>query len=104
MSDRRHKTVAAPDDCGDVSVAGLAIVEHPAQRCYTDLEITFFDKGIGPDLGDQLRLADDLAGAFDKSDQEIESATADRHGLVIFQQQSSWPEQPERTEGDLVLG
>ena len=103
-SDRRDKAIAASDDRRDVSVAGLVICQGTTQRGNTDLEIALSDEGLGPDLRDQLRLADDLARAFDKSDQEIEGATADRDGLATFQQKSSCPEQPERTKGYFELG
>ena len=103
-SDRRDKAIAASDDRRDVSVAGLVICQGTTQRGNTDLEIALNDEGLGPDLRDQLRLADDLARAFDKSDQEIEGATADRDGLATFQQKSSCPEQPERTKGYFELG
>ena len=100
----RDKAIAASDDRRDVSVAGLVICQGTTQRGNTDLEIALSDEGLGPDLRDQLRLADDLARAFDKGDQEIEGATADRDGLATFQQKSSCPEQPERTKGYFELG
>ena len=83
-SDRRDKAIAAPDDRGDVSGAGLAIRQDTAQSGNTDLEIIFSDKGLRPDLRNQIRLAHDFARAFDKSDQEIEGATAERNGLVTL--------------------
>ena len=81
-SDRRDKAIAASDNRGDVSVAGLATRQETAQRGNTDLEIAFSDEGLGPDLRNQLGLAHDLARAFHKRDQEIEGATADRDGLT----------------------
>ena len=60
--------------------------KRAAQRGNMELEIAFDDEGMGPDPRDQLRLADQLAGTFDESDQEIESATAETDGLVTFQQ------------------
>ena len=103
-SDRRDKAIAASDNRGDVSVAGLATRQDTAQRGNTDLEIAFSDEGLGPDLRNQLGLAHDLAGAFHKRDQEIEGATADRDGLVTFQQKSSCLEQPKRTKEYFEVG
>jgi hypothetical protein len=83
-SDRRDKAIAAPDDRRDVSVAALVMCQGTTQRGNTDLEIALSNEGLGPDLRNQLRLADDLARAFHKSDQEIEGATADRDRLATF--------------------
>jgi hypothetical protein len=104
LSDRRDKAIAAPEYRGDISVAGLAIRQGTSQRANTDLEIAFIDESLGPDLRNQLRLGHDLARAFHKSHQEVEGATGDTDGLVIFQQKSSCPEQPERTKGYFGLG
>jgi hypothetical protein len=103
-SDRRDKAIAAPDDRRDVSVAALVICQGTTQGGNTDLEIPLSDEGLGPDLRKQLRLADYLARAFHKSDQEIEGATADRDGLATFQQKPSCREQPELTKGYFELG
>jgi hypothetical protein len=103
-SDRRDKAIAASDNRGDVSVAGLAARQDTAQRGDTDLEIAFSDESLGPDPRNQLGLAHDLAGAFHKRDQEIEGTTADRDGLVTFQQQSSCLEQSKRTKEYFELG
>src|SRR6202040_5661 len=73
------------------------------QRGNIELEIAFDDEGIRPNLCDQLRLADNLAGTCGESDQEIESATAETYGCVPFQQQPSCREQPEGTKGNLVI-
>jgi hypothetical protein len=100
MSDRRHKTIAAPGDRGNVSVTALAIRKRAAERPNMNLEIALSDETMGPDFCDQLALADQLTGTFGKSDQEIESTIADTDGLVAFEQQSSCWEQPEVTKGD----
>src|SRR5438067_6222405 len=83
-SDGRDKTTAASADSGDVPVAGLAVRQGAAQRGNMELQIAFDDGDMGPDPRDQLRLADHLAGMFDESDQEIESATAEMDGLVTL--------------------
>jgi len=103
-SDRRDKAITAPEDRRDVSAAGLTIHQGAPQRGNTNLEIALSDERLGPYLRDQLRFADNLARTFHESDQEIEGATADRDGLVTFQQKSSCPEQPERTKGYFELG
>jgi hypothetical protein len=103
-SDQCDKAIAAPDDRGDVPVAALAIRQGTTQRGNTYFEIAFSNEGLGPDFRNQLRLADDFAGAFHKSDQQIEDATADRDGLAAFQQKSPCPKQPEGTKGNFDLG
>ena len=103
LSDRCDKTIAASGDRGDVPVTALAVRERAAQLSNMELEIAFDHEGMGPNLCDQLRLADQLAGTFDEGDQEIESATAETHGRVPFQQQPLCREQPEGTKGNLVI-
>ncbi|RXH24169.1 hypothetical protein XH99_29290 [Bradyrhizobium nanningense] len=43
-------------------------------------------------------LADQLAGAFKQSNQDFQSATSDRHRLVIFQQKELRSKQAKRSE------
>jgi hypothetical protein len=44
-----------------------------------NLQIRFFHERCWPGSGDQLLLADYLAGAFDQSGQDVEGATAQPH-------------------------
>ncbi len=46
------------------------------------------DNGVGPDGGDQIILADDLAAPRDQGHQDVERAAADAHGDAVAQQQA----------------
>jgi hypothetical protein len=50
------KAVAAPGDGRDISNAGVAVAQRPAQRTDLELKIAFLDNGTGPSAGDQLSL------------------------------------------------
>lgn len=66
-----------------------------------NLETALSHEGVRPDLRGQLSLANYLARAFGKSDQEIERTAADADRLVLFEQESSRREQPKATKGDI---
>src|ERR1700730_1036231 len=83
---------------GSRPIMGWRSRRTDSEMTNTDLEIAFVDEGIGPDLCAQLSLADPLTAAFNKSDQEIEGATAEADGFVSFQQQPLSRQQPEATK------
>ena len=43
-------------------------------------------ENIGPNASHQVLLADQLSVAFKQSNQDFQSATSERHGLVAFRQ------------------
>jgi hypothetical protein len=45
-------------------------------------EICLLDESVRPSPGDEFLLADDLAGAFDQSDQNVECPTAEPNGAL----------------------
>src|SRR6516165_4868130 len=63
-----------------------------------DREVGRLDKDIGPNARHQLLLADKLAATFKQSNQDLQSATSEGHGLVALPQkklrrmQAEWPE------------
>ena len=97
---RRDEIVAASRNGGDVAIAALAVAEGAAQRADLDLQVCFFDEGFRPGSGDQLLLADHLAGALDQSGQDVEGAAAEPHRLVALEQEPLRCEEPERAKRD----
>ena len=63
-----------------------------------EAQAAFVDRHVGPDPGEQIGLADDLAGAFGEGDEDVESAAADVNRYAIPFQQPFVREQPECAE------
>jgi hypothetical protein len=76
----------------------VAIAERPAQRRDVNSEARFFDKGIGPDAGEQLLLAQHLAWLLHQRDQDIAGAATQSDGRVALQQLTSADKQTKRAE------
>ena len=100
--DRCDKAVAAPRNVGDVALAALAIAERAPQSGNVDLEIALFHEDVGPDAVEQLLLAQNLAGPFEQSDEDITCPTAEMNRLVAVQQELLRGKQPEAVERNLV--
>jgi hypothetical protein len=64
--DRRHETIAASRNGGDVSAARLAFTRRATQCAVIDLEIALLDNGVGPNARCQLVLADQLSRSLDQ--------------------------------------
>ncbi|MEI9887627.1 MAG: hypothetical protein WDN08_14225 [Rhizomicrobium sp.] len=69
-----------------------------------DPQADLFDKGAGPDLGDQFPVADDLAGVLDQDRQDVEGAGAQLDRLIALLEYAFRGKQPERPESDDVPG
>ena len=68
-------------------------------------EIRLLDENVRPRPGDEFLLADDLAGAFDQSVQNVECPTAEPNGCIALQQHALRRKEPERPESeDLSAG
>lgn len=98
--DRRHEAIPSPGDGSQVPVAATSVTERSTQRGDLNLEIALLDEGMGPDAGHEVALADQLAGALDQRDQDVQGAAAQTHGLAGFQQESPCREEIEWPEGD----
>src|SRR5262245_16343472 len=61
-------------------------------------EVGGLDENIGPNASHQILLADHLSVALKQSNQDFQSATSERHGLVAFQQKELRSEQAKRSE------
>ena len=69
-----------------------------------DAEVALLDEGVGPDFPHQVVLADQLAARFDQRNQEVEGAAPEPHRLVAFDEQLPRRIEPERPEGQTVIG
>ena len=61
-------------------------------------EVGGLNENIGPNSSHQVLLADQLSVAFKQSNQDFQSATSERHGLVAFQQKELRSKQAKRSE------
>ena len=61
-------------------------------------EVGGLNENIGPNASHQILLADQLSVAFKQSNQDFQSATSERHGLVAFQQKELRSKQTKRSE------
>ena len=96
--DRRHQCVAAAWCIDDVAGTRSSVAQCLAQRCHVEAQAAFVDRHVGPDPGEQIGLADDLAGAFGEGDEDVESAAADVNRYAIAFEQPFVREQPEWAE------
>jgi hypothetical protein len=69
-----------------------------------DGEVRRFDEDIGPNPSHQVLLADQLTATFKQSNQELQSATSDRHGLIAFKQKKLRRKQAKRSERNFRWG
>ena len=82
----RDEAVSLPLARLDEPPAVLPIAEHPPEGGHLELEVAFHDVGVGPDPGEQLGLADPLAGPFEQGEEDVEGAASDADGPARFQQ------------------
>src|SRR5260370_5471470 len=93
--------MVTPSRNGDhVTVAAVAVAEGGAQGAHLNLQVRLFDERLRPGSGDQLLLADHLAGAFDQSSQNVKGAAAEPHRLVALEQEPLRCKEPVRAKRD----
>ncbi|UWU73526.1 hypothetical protein N2603_25945 [Bradyrhizobium huanghuaihaiense] len=61
-------------------------------------EVGGLNENVGPNASHQILLADQLSVAFEQSNQNFQSATSERHGLVAFQQKELRSKKAKRSE------
>src|SRR5438270_8888550 len=61
-------------------------------------EVGGLNENIGPNASHQILLADQLSVALKQSNQDFQSATSKRHGLVAYQQKELRSKQAKRSE------
>src|SRR5215469_7949077 len=75
-----------------------AIAQRATQCGHVDRQVGRFDKDIGPNARHQLLLADQLTAAFKQSNQDLQGAASEGHGLVALPQKKLRRKQAERPE------
>jgi hypothetical protein len=95
---RRDEAVTAAGNIGDVAGAGLAVAQRLAERADVHLEIGLLDERARPDAREEILLADNLVGALDQRDQDVERPAAEPKGRVALQQHALRRKKPERPE------
>src|SRR4029079_829927 len=100
---QRGDEIVAPSwDSDDVAMAALAVAQATAQSADLNLQIRFLDDRLRPGSVYQFLFADDLAGAFNQSGQDVEGATTEPHWFVALEQQPLLCKEPERPKRDRV--
>ncbi|MNH32648.1 hypothetical protein D3C79_931050 [compost metagenome] len=85
---RRDEAVPALGHGDDVALAGLTVAERLAQRGHVHPQVDVFDHAVGPDPGDQLLLADHVAGVLKQDQQDVHGAPPQAQRLVGLHHQA----------------
>src|ERR1700739_4440005 len=75
-----------------------AIAQRATQCGHVDRQVGRLDKDIWPNPSHQVLLADQLAAAFEQSNQDLQSTAPEWYGLVAFQKKKLRWKQAERPE------
>src|SRR6202158_1634309 len=71
LVDRRYKAVTAFGDGFDVLAATVPLAQQLAQNKDVLVEVSFLDKGVGPDPLDQVVFVHQATGAFDQQEKGL---------------------------------
>src|SRR5712692_4352360 len=106
VSDRdpRDEPVTLPRARLQIAAAVPPVTKGPPQGGDLELQISFDDVGAGPDAGDQLFLADKLAGSLEERDQDFQRATAETNRRLAVEQEPPAGKQAEGAEREAALG
>src|SRR6516162_6902935 len=96
--DRGDEAVATSGDVHDEPMPVAAIAQRATQCGHVDRQVGRLDEDVGPNARHQLLLADQLTAAFKQSNQDLQSATSEGHGLVALPQKKLRRKQAERPE------
>src|SRR5215471_4745062 len=96
--DRGDEAVATSGDVDDEPMPVAAIAQRATQCGHMDRQVGRLDEDIGPNARHQLLLADQLAAAFKQSNQDLQRATSEGHGLVALPQKKLCRKQAKRSE------
>src|SRR5262249_55966975 len=83
---RGDEAVATPGDVDDEPMPVPAITQRATQGGHMDREVGRLDEDIRPDPSHQVLLADQLTAAFKQGNQDFQSPTPERYGLVALPQ------------------
>src|SRR5580700_10739718 len=98
--DSRNETVASSRNGGDESPPALTVAKSAAQSAHLNLQIRFFHEHLLPNSGYEFLFADNLAGAFDQSGQDVKRAVAEPRWRIALEQEPLRYKEPERAKGD----
>ncbi len=82
----------------------MAVAKRPSDQGHLRPEVTLIDGNARPDAGEQFFLGDDLAGALDQNNQEVERTHPDVNGPVGFEQKMRRGPQAKRPKSDCTIG
>src|ERR1700688_4335628 len=98
--DWRNETVASSRNGGDESPPALTVAKGAAQSADLHLQIRFFHERLLPNSGHEFLFADNLAGAFDQSCQDVKRAVAEPRWRIALEQEPSLYKELKRSKGD----
>ena len=98
--DWRNETVASSRNVGDESPPALTVAKGAAQSADLHLQIRFFHERLLPNSGHEFLFADNLAGAFDQSCQDVKRAVAEPRWRIALEQEPLRYKEPKRAKGD----
>jgi hypothetical protein len=98
--DWRNETVASSRNVGDESPPALTVAKGAAQSADLNLQIPFFHERLLPNSGYEFLFADNLAGAFDQSRQDVKRAVAEPRGRIALEQEPLRYKEPKRAKRD----
>src|SRR5271155_1669436 len=98
--DSRNETVASSRNRGDKSPPTLTVDKGAAQGADLNLQIRFFHERLRPNSGYEFLFADNLAGAFDQSGQDVKRPVAEPRRHIAFEQEPPRYKEPKRAKGD----
>lgn len=76
LGDWRDEAVSPAVDVGYVRAADLPVAESSAQGLDVASKIALFDEPVRPGSRDQFPFVDELRGAFDERDENVERSAA----------------------------
>ncbi len=88
----------------EIAAAVAPVTKRPPQGGDLKLQISFDDVGARPDAGDQLFLADKLAGSLEERDQDFQRTTAETDRRLTVEQEAPACKQAEGAERERALG
>jgi hypothetical protein len=100
---RRHEAVTATRDGRYIAGTAMSVAKTSAEHIDVHPEIAFLDKYVGPDLRDQLILADNLAGALHQRGKNCLRAAAERNLFFSLQQKFLCSKKAEGAESNLLV-
>src|SRR5437016_11931114 len=81
-----HKAIATPRNSLDVLMLARPLAQHVSQRRDVSRNVSFLDRGVGPDEFHHLVFAEDVPAVLHQHEQDVEDPRPQRNNLTIAQQ------------------